>query len=446
MLTKCELVQQMFASLQERESTEALTSDDLNKARVEFGFDENFEHEQEIYLDEVDETTMDETSYAEQGSVEVEEVDFKNFEEVVYDELDSPSTFNELELGNEEHVGLEISDETANEIHMTAEPKAHEQSESDSFIFQCHVCNQVFEKMYSLSNHTRELHQTLPKVACSCGRYLSTWDSLMAHKRKHSPGVNPFSCDMCNLSFRTKTGLSIHIKFKHEKPTKPNICEICRKVFKDSSTLKNHMRTHLSAEEKFAFECPICGRKVVNKYSLKYHIQTIHEGRKQHFCHLCGRGFGNKSNLRSHLISHTTENVSCTICGGKFKNRISLQSHKKLHKDEARVFPCPSCDKTFYNRTHLARHMTAHSEEKAFKCSYPDCNSEYKWEKDLRSHIAGVHSGELSSFIFSMLSTIFFLTFSSSSLQMYVLQQGLCRCFKSTKTQTERTQRVAGRI
>jgi Zinc finger, C2H2 type len=389
-VTKSQRVQQMFETLQEKELTESLSSDDLNKFRLEFGFAENFEDITEVYLDE--DTKFAQASYVKEETDEIEEDGFGYFEEVVYEELDSPSTLDELELENGEHVEFEIKQETAVEI-------AKELNDKFSFNYVCHICQQTFDKMYELSNHTREAHQTLPKVECSCGRYLSTWDSLMAHKRKHSPGENPFSCDLCSLSFRTKTGLSIHIKFKHEKPVKLNACNICKKHFKENSSLKNHMRTHLSDAEKFAFECSICGKKVVNKYSLKYHIQTIHEGRKQHFCHLCGRGFGNKSNLRSHLISHTTENVSCTVCGGKFKNRISLQSHMKLHKDQARVFPCRICDKTFYNRNHLTRHMAAHTEEKSFKCKYPNCSSEYKWEKDLKNHVVGVHSGENFSLV-----------------------------------------------
>lgn len=235
----------------------------------------------------------------------------------------------------------------------------------------------------------------MPKVACSCGRLLSTWDSLMAHKRKHAKMDNGFNCDLCSQMFCTKTGLSIHIKFKHERPAKSYKCH-CGREFKDNGTYKAHVRTHLPDEEKFSYECHICGKKVVSKYSLRYHISTIHEGEKHHFCQLCGKGFGNKSNLRSHLISHSTENVSCNVCGKIFKNRISLQSHRKVHKPSyMRKFPCENCDKTFHNRNHLTRHMAAHSDERTYKCHYPSCANEYKWQKDLNNHIVAVHGRKL---------------------------------------------------
>lgn len=51
--------------------------------------------------------------------------------------------------------------------------------------YTCHICNENFERMCFLSNHTRKEHDCLPQVACTCGRLLATWDSLMNHKRKH---------------------------------------------------------------------------------------------------------------------------------------------------------------------------------------------------------------------------------------------------------------------
>lgn len=267
--------------------------------------------------------------------------------------------------------------------------------DEDMYEYKCHICSETFERMHFLSNHTRIAHQVMPKVACTCGRYLATWDSLMSHKRKHTAVEKNFRCDICSDAFKTKVGLSIHVKFKHEKPQRLHECTVCGRKFKDASILKAHKRTHLPDDQKFICECEICGKKMVNKWSLKYHISTIHEKAQSHFCHLCGRGFGNKSNLRSHVISHSTENVTCFVCGGIFKNRISLQSHRKIHKPESeRKFSCTVCQKTFHNRNHRSRHMISHSEVRGFKCPFPNCVNEYKWQKDLNNHMAGVHTGE----------------------------------------------------
>ena len=371
----------MLMEIQARETHEILSPDSLIEIRRDFGLDHS----------EFEASNMEEITEHEEAIEESED-----YEEIIYENLDSYEIVEpvkeETEMGNEEEV---LYDES---VSFTEEVESFDKEESSKtdFVYECHLCDAPpFPFMHSLTIHTRQLHQSLPKVVCSCGRYLSTWEGLMSHKRKHTSEQKLFQCTACESTFLTKTGLSIHFKFKHEKPTKNHICPTCNREFKDATVLKTHMRTHLPDDEKFAYECEICGKKMANKWSVKYHISTIHERQKTHFCQLCNRGFGNKSNLRSHLISHSTENVSCDICGNRFKNRISLQSHKKIHKPEnSRKFSCSKCNKTFFNRNHLARHMVAHSDERKHKCPFDSCMSEYKWQKDLTNHIASAHTGK----------------------------------------------------
>lgn len=390
MMLKSRAVDNMLMELQERLKTESMTNENITEIRREFGFDCD-EDSIESYLTEV--------LYEEDPKEETIEYEQKPDEELLYEDIDedveSLSAVEEVEYEQEENEQHIIAEQLAQETEIFNNNKRS--PDEDMYEYKCHICNELFDRMCFLSNHTRTMHQCMPKVACcGCGRYLSTWDSLMAHKRKHSPEESNYKCDFCSTAFRTKTGLSIHIKFKHEKPAKTFTCNTCGKTFKEQSVLKGHMRVHLPDAEKFAFECEICGKKMVNRFSLKYHISTIHEKEKNHFCHLCGRGFGNKSNLRSHLISHSTENVSCDVCGGIFKNRVSLQSHKKIHKPKhLRKFSCKTCNKTFHSQHHLSRHSIAHSDERRFKCPFPNCLNEYKWQKDLNNHLAAVHTGEL---------------------------------------------------
>lgn len=385
MVAKGRVVEDMLVMLQEREKNETISDEELFEVRREFGFELTVKEEEKEDLEFLD-----------------EEEENSNYEEVVYEDIESLSEvdvipedeYDEVIEQEEELIDDNLPD-PIQEI-VLPKPKSIKISPDESeYKYECHLCGEVYDRMCHLSNHTRTVHHSMPKVACSCGRMLSTWESLMAHKRKHSPVENSFMCELCDTSFRTKTGLSIHVRFKHDKPRKNYQCLSCGRVFKDASILKAHLRTHLPDNEKFAFECEICGKKLVNKWSLKYHIHTIHERVQAHFCHLCGRGFGNKSNLRSHLISHSTENVSCDICGGIFKNRISLQSHKKIHKpDHTKKFSCPTCDKSFHNRNHLNRHIVSHSDLRLFRCPYTDCNNSYKWQKDLKNHMVGVHTGK----------------------------------------------------
>lgn len=402
------LVESMILELDEREKVDHLTLEDISEVRRDFGLDLDRDLASEHLFETVDEYTVDAVEPIKEEEYYLEEERLSEQDEpqeMIYEDM----AMDEFELVHEEHIEMDLSEDftiPSREI-STRDPKAISKRSpvEDSYDFKCHICYEVFERMCFLSNHTRTEHSRMPKVACSCGRFLSTWDSLMAHKRKHSPEESNFICDLCNASFRTKTGLTIHVKFKHEKPKKNFSCPTCKRIFKDGNTLKAHIRTHLPHDLKYSSECEICGKKMVNKWSLKYHIATIHEKLIQHFCHLCGRGFGNKSNLRSHVISHSTENVCCEICGGTFKNRISLQSHKKIHKPEhLRRFSCEVCHRKFHNQNHLKRHLISHSEERQFKCPYELCSNEYKWQKDLTNHIVGVHTGELQQGIYKFRS------------------------------------------
>lgn len=389
--TKARLVEAMFEELQNREETEHLSDTEITDVRLDYGFD----YEASTIVED----------YVEENEIESIQKFDQSYEGVIFEEVE-PEAVGEQEdesvLFEEEHFVVEEEEEAP--VSAKLEPAVYH--------YECHICNEVFEQMCYLSNHTRVQHQCLPKVACNCGcgRMLSTWESLMAHRRKRSEGEKRHACSLCDQKFTTMTGLKIHIKFKHDKPTKSHDCPECGRHFKDSSVLKAHIRTHLPDEEKFAFECELCGKKMVNKWSLKYHIDTIHEKIVKHFCNICDRGFGNKSNLRSHLISHSTENVPCDLCGGIFKNRISLQSHKKTHKPEsARSFACGVCNKTFHNRNHLNRHMISHTDDRVYKCPVAGCNSEYKWPKDLKNHSA-VHSGQFCEiFLFYEIKTDFLI-------------------------------------
>lgn len=381
--TKARLVQSMFAELDSREKSEHLSDAEITDIRLGYGFD-------------YDATGMVE-DYIEDNETEVEHKYEQSYEEMIYEEVEGEvvdSTENENLLFEEEQEEQFVTEEAET---STSSAKR----EVPNYEYECHICHEDFDQMCFLSNHTRVEHQCLPKVACTCGcdRFLSTWESLMAHRRKTAYDEKRFTCEKCHQKFTTMTGLKIHTKFKHEKPAKNLECPECGRTFKDGSVLKAHIRTHLPDEEKFAFECGICGKKVVNKWSLKYHIDTIHEKIQKHFCPICDRGFGNKSNLRSHVISHSVENVSCNICGGIFKNRISLQSHKKIHKPESeRSFACNVCNKTFHNRNHLNRHMISHTDDRVYKCTVDGCNSEYKWPKDLKNH-SSVHTGRFCKIV-----------------------------------------------
>lgn len=370
--------ERMFVELDEYENQNTLNDEMALKIRFEYGLDDNeITHtfdveklEDEEVIEEEEEEVLIESEIENDQFIQVQNDEEEQIEEIYFDE----------EIADNDITGVEIFEENVRE-----EEEKLESVKFEDYDFTCHICQMSFQQMFFLTNHTREHHACLPQVACiTCGKYLATWDSILGHRRKHSTEPADYKCSLCNAEFVTKTGLAIHNKLKHEGKhgkyeSVSAICEVCHKEFKDAQTLKSHSRVHLPDDEKFPFQCHLCEKRLANKYSLKHHIDSVHNQNKTIACHLCGKFVSNRSNLRSHLISHTTENVQCPICKMTFKNQVSLQSHKKLHKENSKNFSCPECGKLFFNRNHLERHRISHSDQRNYKCSFESCEMSYKW-------------------------------------------------------------------
>lgn len=377
-MEKGKIADSMFNEFEDLESQNNLSDEMVLKIRSEYGFDNS--DEEVVYEDiEVEEALENEEIPIEQTDADPIE------EEFIYgDDNDIEEEF--VDVGEntiiDDYYDQIIKEEFIEDPAINTSNTSNTKVDESEYDFTCHICKETFDRMFFLTNHTREVHSCLPQVACvTCGKYLATWETLLSHRRKHSTEVANFECFNCGAKFVTQTGLSIHIKVKHDKnvvtKVEKHICEICSREFKEAHVLKSHMRTHLPDDEKFKYQCNFCEKRLANKYSLNHHISTIHMQIKTVKCHLCTKTFANRSNLRSHLISHTTENVKCPVCDLVFKNRVSLQSHKKLHKENSKNFTCPDCGKQFFNRNHLERHRIAHSEVRNYQCNI--CKVSYKW-------------------------------------------------------------------
>jgi hypothetical protein len=104
-------------------------------------------------------------------------------------------------------------------------------------------------------------------------------------------GTNLF-CETCSLQFGKKIVYDIHLSFVHnvkenegEKVT-GNI-ENVQGLELDSNSKKSKKKfvsSDLIHKEKVSHRCPICGLISVNRKILKWHIDSVHEGKKPHKC------------------------------------------------------------------------------------------------------------------------------------------------------------------
>ena len=66
-------------------------------------------------------------------------------------------------------------------------------------------------------------------------------------------------------------------------------CKICKRSFTQLKSLKEHMKT--IHEERRDHKCYLCPKRFTQSKSVKVHIRTVHEGIKAHQCSICNKTF-----------------------------------------------------------------------------------------------------------------------------------------------------------
>ena len=77
-------------------------------------------------------------------------------------------------------------------------------------------------------------------------------------------------------------------------------------------------------------KCSICDKKIVQS-RLKLHVETVHEGIKNHQCQFCDKKFGQSDNLKRHvkIVHEGIKDHQCKICNKKFGTSGNLKRHVK---------------------------------------------------------------------------------------------------------------------
>lgn len=144
-----------------------------------------------------------------------------------------------------------------------APKSAEELAQEDDLIRQfctllCESCDYAAESFYALERHYKTEHDQRGYAIC-CGRKFCKKRRLYEHCQRH---VNPdaFRCEVCNKSFTESDGLEKHNKWVHTPDSeKPFKCEICDAAFYKEYLLRNHMKYHISMEQKI-FNCKDCDK------------------------------------------------------------------------------------------------------------------------------------------------------------------------------------------
>ena len=167
-------------------------------------------------------------------------------------------------------------------------------------------------------------------------------------------------------------------------------CDLCGKGFKTHKYAKCH-REEVHSDVK-PHQCVICGKGFRKNYYLKLHMMT-HTGNRRYKCKECGHGFIKRHRLEMHMEIHMEKKPhACHRCNKCFSLEQNLKSHIALvHSTNLSSHSCPICKKMYTYAATLKEHLLTHSDEGSFLCN--KCGKAFKSKFSLNSHLLNIHAG-----------------------------------------------------
>lgn len=110
--------------------------------------------------------------------------------------------------------------------------------------------------------------------------------------------VKVLVCSKCDKPFKWERNYKIHMK-NHERPKTRIECNICFRTLANKRVLKRHMSTHTNDKP---FSCKICNQSFRDKYYLRNHINSVHVTYTEDplKCLYCSKTFMKIGGLRTH--------------------------------------------------------------------------------------------------------------------------------------------------
>lgn len=284
-------------------------------------------------------------------------------------------------------------------------------------VLLCWICNTECSSEAVIERHMKSCHSNeIPGFECEhCQKTFYTEIVMMRHiQNQHFQSVQ-CTFENCDKMFFNNKRMNAHYRQVHMKinTNQENLCSICGKSFTHQKNLKSHMQIH--SENRRIFTCQFCGKELTSSHGLSLHLQrhaksepdlecdecgkkfflpgdlkahkTQNHGDKP-VCELCGKELLNQFSLKVHLLGVHNQGEGqfpCKLCSFVFKTSVALRKHNDRKHSERK--PCDICGKTFATREQLIKHHKSNHLNMKYSCIYPGCFKKYSFKHGLKKHL-----------------------------------------------------------
>ena len=199
-------------------------------------------------------------------------------------------------------------------------------------IRRCSFCD--FETKFSEHLYRHEqMHTGQMIYTCPiCRKDLIGWSSFYNHQRNSHLDTHPIQCPNCMRRFLNLILLGQHLC---------NVCEICQISCKNMSQLHRHyvvMHRGKIRIQSPKHQCSICDVSFTTKKGLSLHYDNTH-GKK--FCKLCNLKFSSAFNMKLHVNKLHAKKYVCSDCGKKTLNlKEHAKLHQEYYTIQCKHCEC----------------------------------------------------------------------------------------------------------
>ena len=158
----------------------------------------------------------------------------------------------------------------------------------------CDKCSLQFDKKIVYDMHLSIIHKTKVK---NSSEFWEGNQSLMLKSDNTKSNMNNLSLNLIHKETKS-----------HEYSTSDNTTS-------QKKPLKKQVETN-NIGSKNQHKCLICDYTFSQKWHLKQHIASVHEGKKPHECSICDYTSSKKANLEKHIksVHQGKKPHKCSIC------------------------------------------------------------------------------------------------------------------------------------